>query len=135
MREDVFPYTWPAFVNTIANALSDGEFHPVEELRARVVLERSLTPDQLAITLRDGQNVFVNTVAQVLARLTAKRAAIRLFRKEGWGYQMTLNGLIGSRRAGSEVTINDFSPSAAVRFGNDGTPSLCWSTVKSHSSR
>jgi hypothetical protein len=131
MRDDEFPYTWPAFVRTIANALSDGEFHPIEELRARVALERSLTPDQLAITHRDGQNVFVNTVAQVLARLTTKGAAVRLFRKEGWGYQMTINGLIGSRRAGTEVTINDFSPNTAIRSENEGRVSLYWSTVKS----
>jgi hypothetical protein len=108
-----FQYVWPDFLKTIVAVLSDGDLHGVDELRTQVISAHSIAPEQLTITQVDGQkSMFVNTVAQVFARLTATRAVVRQSLSGGVvAYKMTPKALSVVRRVGvNEVTIRHFSP-------------------------
>ena len=110
MSDQIFPYAWPDFVKTIIGILSDGALHSTQELRTRVVRAHSIRVEHLRITQADGQNIFVNTVAQVFAGLSSRQAAQRKWTESGdAAYQMTRQGLEVVSRVGREqVTINDF---------------------------
>lgn len=106
-----FHYVWPDFLKTIVAVLSDGNLHGVDELRTQVISAHSIAPEQLRITQVDGQkSMFVNTVAQAFARLTATRAVVRQSAAGGSvAYKMTPKGLKVVRRVGvDEVTIKHF---------------------------
>lgn len=110
----LFHYTWPDFLKTVVAVLSDGNFHDVDEVRTEVIAAHSIAPEQLRITQVDGlKSMFVNTVAQVFARLTATQAVVRQSLTGGnVAYKMTPKALSVVRRVGvEEVTINHFLPS------------------------
>ncbi len=113
-RDGEFHYVWPDFLKTIVAILSDGDLHEVDEVRTQVISAHSITPQQLRVTQSNGlKSIFINTVAQALARLTATRAVVRQsFRGGTVAYRMTPKGLSVVGRVGIDrITIRHFVPS------------------------
>jgi hypothetical protein len=134
-RDERFHYVWPDFLNTIVAILSDGELHDVDEVRNQVISAHSITPQQLRVTQANGlKSMFMNTVAQAFARLTATRAVVRHpLRGGAVAYRMTPKGLSVVGRVGVDrITIRHFVPSStsksqskdSVLFRLRGTPTV-----------
>lgn len=118
IRDGQFHYVWPDFLKTIVAILSDGGLHDVDEVRTQVISAHSITPQELSVTQSDGlKSLFINTVAQAFARLTATRAVVRQsFRGGTVAYRMTAKGLSVVGRVGVDrITIRHFSTPKASK--------------------
>jgi restriction system protein len=73
----------------VLRTMSDGSEHSVEEMRARVVSEFSLIPDDIAIKQKSGTSILVNYVALSLAWLVQNKVIVRV--AEG-AYKITDRG-------------------------------------------
>jgi restriction endonuclease Mrr len=77
--ESDFPYGAPEYLSPVLAILSDGNDHPIEEIRENILAKFPLTPAQL--TLRRPSypiTVFVNKVAYAFARLVFHNAIVRV---------------------------------------------------------
>jgi restriction system protein len=74
-----FPCSAPEYLSPVLRILRDGEEHPIEEIRERILAEFPLTPEQLSMR-RSGFpiTVFVNKVAFAFARLNFHKAIVRI---------------------------------------------------------
>jgi restriction system protein len=72
-----FPYPAPVFLSPVLRILADGEDHSIEEIRACILAEFPLTPEQLSLRRGVGlPTVFVNKVAYAFARLVLFKAIV-----------------------------------------------------------
>jgi restriction system protein len=70
-----FPYSYPQYLSPVLQVLADGETHPTEEIRARILAGFPLTPEGLEIKRpKCPSTVFVNKVAFAFNRLVDHKA-------------------------------------------------------------
>jgi restriction endonuclease Mrr len=73
----------------VLRTMADGVEHSVEEMRARVVSEFALVPDEITIKQKSGSSILVNYVALALAWLVQNKAIVQV--EEGT-YKVTDRG-------------------------------------------
>jgi len=76
-RSKDFPYAFPVYLSPVLRILGDGEDHPVQEIRQRILDDFPLTAEELSLR-RPGHNVdvFINKVALAFNRLVFHKAIV-----------------------------------------------------------